>query len=253
MIRLKSQEEIEILKEGGRRLSSILWKVAEVAKPGVKTSELDDLAFSLIKKGGDKPAFLNYRPEGSRLSYPATLCVSVNEEIVHGIPGPRVLLEGDVVSLDLGLEHQGLFTDMAITIPAGKVDREKIELIKIVKEALAIGIKSIKPGGRIGDIGAAIQKYVEKNGLNVVKELAGHGVGFAPHEDPFIPNYGQAGTGEKIKPGMVLAIEPMVTTGSGRIRLERDGFTFTTKEGVLATHFEKTVAVTERGVIILTK
>lgn len=253
MIKLKSEKEIEILKEGGQRLAAILRQVAKAVKPGVRTVDLDNLAFELIKKNGDKPAFLNYRPQGSRLAYPASLCVSVNEEIVHGIPSPRVLVEGDVVGLDLGLEHKSLFTDMAITVPVGKIDKETKKLLEVTKEALAIGIKVVKIGGRIGDIGAAVQKYVEKNGLNVVRELAGHGVGFSPHEDPFIPNYGQAGTGEKIKSGMVLAIEPMVTAGSGRTRLERDGFTFSTKEHTTAAHFEQTVAVTERGVIILTK
>lgn len=252
MITLKTKEEIEILKEGGRRLANILRQVAEAAKPGIKTVELDDLALRLIREGGDEPAFLNYRPQGSRLAYPAALCVSVNEEIVHGLPSQRILTDGDVVGLDLGLKHKGLFTDMAVTVAVGKTSRKDLKLIKVARKALLVGIRAIKPNGRIGDIGAAIQKYVESEGLNVVRELAGHGVGHAAHEDPFIPNYGRAGTGEKLKPGMVLAIEPMVTTGPGKIVLEDDEFTFSTKGGEKSAHFEKTVAVTEKGSLILT-
>ena len=253
MITLKTKEEIEILKEGGRRLASILRQVAAIVKPGIKTSALDDLALSLIREGGDEAAFLNYKPQGSRLAYPAALCVSINEEIVHGIPSPRIIKEGDIVGLDLGLKHKGLFTDMALTVAVGKTSREDLKLIKVAQKALEIGIKAIKPNGRIGDISAAIQKYVESEGLNVVRELAGHGVGYAAHEDPFIPNYGRAGTGEKLKPGMVLAIEPMVTAGSGRIVLEDDEFTFSTRKGEKSAHFEKTVAVTEKNVVIITE
>jgi len=253
MITLKTKEEIEILKEGGRRLAVILRQVAELVKPGTETVILDDLALDLIRQGGDDPAFLNYRPSGSRLAYPASLCVSVNEEIVHGLPGKRVLQAGDIVGLDLGLKHKGLFTDMAVTVPVDKVGREDQKLIRVAAKALEIGIGAVKPGGRVGDISATIQRYVENEGLNVVRELAGHGVGYAAHEDPFIPNYGRPGTGEKLKPGMVLAIEPMVTAGSGKIVLEADDFTFSTKGGEKSAHFEKTVVVTGKGSLVLTK
>ncbi|MFA5737041.1 MAG: type I methionyl aminopeptidase [Candidatus Paceibacterota bacterium] len=252
MIRLKTKADIEVLKESGKRLSNILFQIAKAVKPGVKTRELDDLALSLIRKNGDKPAFLDYRSEGSPLAYPAALCVSINEEIVHGVPGERVLQAGDIVGLDLGLNHKGFFTDMAMTVPVGEISDEDKKLIKVAKQALEVGIKAAKSNGHIGDISAAIQKYVEGEDLNVVRELAGHGVGYAVHEDPFVPNYGRPHTGEKLKPGLVLAIEPMVTAGSGRIVLEEDGFTFSTRKGENSAHFEKTIAITEKGVIILT-
>lgn len=252
MIRLKTKEEIEILKAGGERLSNVLGQVAAAVRPGIKTSELDELALTLIRENGDEPSFLNYRSPGSPLAYPATLCVSVNEEIVHGVPGQRVLQAGDIVSLDLGLKHKGLFTDMAVTVPVGKVGDEEAKLIEVTARALTVGLGAAKPNKRVGDISAAIQKYVEGEGFEVVRDLAGHGLGYKPHEDPFVPNYGRPGTGEKLKPGLVLAIEPMVTTGSGQIVLEDDGFTFSTMNGQKAAHFEKTVAITEKGFIILT-
>lgn len=253
MIRLKNEKEIKILREGGRRLAFVLNEVVKSAVPGVETSFLDDLAFSLIKEMGDEPAFLNYRPTGSRLAYPTSLCVSVNKEIVHGVPKKYILKDGDVVGLDLGLKHQGLFTDMAITVGIGEISKENKKLIAVAKKSLEVGIKSAKKGKKIGDISYAIQKYVEGEGFNVVQGLAGHGVGFAVHEDPFVPNYGKAGTGDKLVPGLVLAIEPMVTTGSGQIKLEKDGFTFSTKEGLVSAHFEKTIVITEDGPKILTK
>jgi methionyl aminopeptidase len=251
-MKLKTKDEIESLREGGRRLATILEAVKAKVAPGVKTIELENLAREIIKKNGDEPAFLNYKPQGSRLAYPAALCVSVNDEIVHGLPSERVLKEGDIVGLDLGLKHQGLFTDMAVTVPVGKVSPEAQNLIATVEAALEAGIEAVKPGQRVGDISSAIEAIIKANGFKVVKELAGHGVGYKPHEDPFVPNFGKAGTGAELLPGLVIAIEPMATSGNGSIKVGADEFTFLTKDGHLATHAEKTIVVTETGVEILT-
>lgn len=253
MIKLKTEKEIEVLREGGRRLAFILEQVKAKVAPGVKTSELENLARELIKQGGDEPAFLDYRPQGSPKPYPAALCVSINDEIVHGIPSERVLKEGDIVGLDLGLKHDGLFTDMAMTVPVGKISPEAQNLIATAEQALEVGIAAAKPGGRVGDISEAIMGVIKENGFKVVKELAGHGVGYEPHEDPFIPNYGKAGTGDELLPGLVIAIEPMATPGNGSIKVGADEFTFLTRDGELAAHFEKTVAITETGVEVITK
>lgn len=253
MIKLKTKEEIAILKEGGRRLASILEAVKKKVVPGVKTSELEDLARKLINEESDGAAFLDYTPQGAPKPYPAALCVSVNEEIVHGIPKDRELKEGDVVGLDLGLIHDGLYTDMAMTVPVGKISREAEKMIKVAEDALEAGIWAAVSGKRVGDISVAIEQTIKGAGLRVVKELAGHGVGYAPHEDPFVPNYGKAGTGPELVPGLVIAIEPMVTSGSGEIEITDDGFTFVTRDGKLATHAEKTIVITETGAEIITK
>lgn len=253
MIKLKTENEIVLLREGGKRLAHILQAVKAKVAPGVTTAELDDLAVQMIKAYGDKPAFRGYRPEGSYLAYPATLCVSVNEEIVHGIPSQRVLKEGDIVGLDCGLEHEGLFTDAAISVPVGQIDPQLSKLMAVTAEALARGIKLAKPGNHLGDIGQAIGSFIEANGYGVVEELSGHGVGYRPHEEPYVPNFGQAGQGLELKPGLVIAIEPMATLGTGKIKLEKDGFTFSTKDGQSAAHFEHTIVVTANGAEILTK
>jgi methionyl aminopeptidase len=179
--------------------------------------------------------------------------VSVNEEIVHGIPSQRVLKEGDIVGLDCGLEHEGLFTDSAISVPVGKIDSKLLKLIAVTEESLARGIKEAKPGKHLGDIGQAIGSLIEANGYGVVEELSGHGVGYQPHEEPYVPNFGKAGSGLELKPGLVIAIEPMAALGSSKIKLGKDGFTFSTKDGKPAAHFEHTVVITSDGVEILTK
>ncbi len=253
MIKLKTAEEIAILKEGGRRLAFILEAVKERVAPGVKTSELEDLARKLIKEESDDAAFLDYTPQGAPKPYPAALCVSINEEVVHGIPKNKELKEGDVVGLDLGLIHDGLYTDMAITVPVGKISQEAEKMIKVAEEALEAGIWVAVPGKHVGDISNAIEQTIKGAGFKVVKELAGHGVGYAPHEDPFVPNYGKAGTGPELVPGLVIAIEPMVTSGSGEIKVADDGFTFVTRDGKLATHAEKTIVITETGAEIITE
>ncbi|MEK7477928.1 MAG: type I methionyl aminopeptidase [Patescibacteria group bacterium] len=252
MIKLKSDKELAILRAGGKRLATILQVVTERVISGITTGELDDLATELILTGGDQPAFKGYRPEGSRLAYPAALCVSVNEEIVHGIPSRRVLEEGDIVGLDLGLSHEGLFTDMAVTVPVGKISEEAEKLMTATKKSLALGIKEAKAGNHLGDIGFAIISHIKANGFQVVEELSGHGVGFLPHEDPYVMNWGIKGEGEELKPGLVIAIEPMATTGSGKIKLRDDGFTFITRDGKISAHFEHTIVITEKGSEILT-
>jgi methionyl aminopeptidase len=253
MIKLKTDKEIDILREGGKRLANILLAVKAKVAPGVTTGELDELALKMIKDYGDKPAFRGYRPDGSYLAYPASLCVSVNEEIVHGIPSNRVLKEGDVVGLDCGLEHNGLFTDAAISVSVGEVNADLKKLMAVTEEALARGIKVAKPGNHLGDIGQAIGSFIEANGYGLVEELSGHGVGYKPHEEPYVPNFGQSGRGLELKPGLVIAIEPMAAMGTGKIKLGKDGFTFSTRDGKPAAHFEHTIVITKTGAEILTK
>lgn len=255
MITLKTAEEIEILREGGRRHAAILREVAAAARPGVLASDLNSMAEKLISEGGDSAAFLNYTPAGASRPYPASLCVSVNDEIVHGIPneGEKILKEGDVVSLDLGLKHQGLVTDSAVTVPVGKIDAVAARLIEVTKRALEEGIAAIRAGGYIGDIGAAIKKIVKGTGFSLAEGLSGHGVGYSVHEDPYVPNTGVKGKGAKLSHGLVIAIEPMVCEGRGEIVLADDGFTYKTADGGRSAHFEHTVVITEEGPEILTK
>lgn len=252
MIKLKTEADIEILRAGGRRLGAILASLAKKVAPGVTTADLDDYAQELIKQGGDTAAFLNYRPHGARLAYPAALCVSINDEIVHGIPSKRVIKDGDLVSLDLGLKHQGLITDAAITVPAGEIGPEVRRLLDGTKEALAVAIKAARVGKTVGDIGAAAEAVAKRYGLGVVRDLAGHGVGYQVHEEPNVPNFGRSGDGPELRPGLVIAIEPMFTLGKEETKLQSDGFTFVTKDGSLAAHFEHTIVVTKSGPEILT-
>ena len=255
MIRLKTEEEIEILKEGGKRHAEILKVLEKLVKPGVSTLFLEEESLRLIKEGGDKPAFLGFKPRFAKRAFPASLCVSVNDEIVHGIPNenPKILKEGDIVSLDLGIIHKGLITDAAITVPVGEVDSETKKLIETTREALLSGIKSAKLGKNIGDIGFAISKVAEKTNFALAEDLAGHGVGFEVHEDPFVPNFGVKGEGEKLVSGMVLALEPMLNVGTGKIKVMGDGYTLKTRDGKKSAHFEHTIAITEKGTIILTQ
>lgn len=254
MIRIKSEKEIETLREGGHRHAEILREVAKHVVPGVSTKHLDEIAHKLILKGGDIPAFLNYTPEGISYPYPASLCVSVNDEVVHGIPNEEVVLQdGDIVSLDLGLKHEGLITDGAITVPCGKISKEAKELIKITKKALDLAIKAAKPGNTTGDIGYAVESFVKPLGYGIVRILSGHGVGYEVHEDPYVPNYGKSGTGEKLVPGMVLAIEPMVNLGTDEVCVTDDEYTYITEDGKLSAHFEHTIVITKKGAEVLTK
>jgi len=257
MIIIKTTAEIEILRECGRRLATVLYKVRDMVAPGVSTKELDEYAEKLIRDMGDLPAFLGYKPDGALVPFPATLCVSVNDEVVHGIPSPkRVLKKGDIVSLDLGIKHRGLFTDMAITVPVGTVPPSSLALMKTTEEALHAGIDAAQAGCTVGDIGYSIERFVRSRKdvkYGIVDILSGHGVGRAIHEDPYIPNFGKAGTGAKLLPGMVLALEPMLNLGTKNVTLDGDGYTFRTADGKLSAHFEHTILITANGPEILTK
>lgn len=252
MALIKSPEEIKILREGGKILSSVLKEVSKRVAPGVATLELDQLAEKLIIKKGGRPSFKDYKTADDRIPYPATLCVSINDEVVHGIPKSRSLKEGDIVSLDIGMEYKKMFTDMAVTLPVGKVSVEAQKIIDTCKESLAKGIASVKEGANIGNIGFAVQECSEKNGFGVIRNLVGHGVGHEVHEAPEIPNFGKKGVGLKLKVGMVLAIEPMITAGDWKIILDKDEWTWKTKDGSLSAHFEHTLVVTKNGAEILT-
>lgn len=246
MITIKSEEEIRIMEEGGKILANILKEVSKLVKPGITTKELDRAAEALILKYG-KPSFKGY--EG----FPACLCTSINEEIVHVIPSNRVLKEGDIVSLDSGIFYKGFHTDMAVTVPVGKISLEAQRLIRDTKKALKRGIKKIRPGNTIGDISNTIQRYIESQGFGLVRELCGHGIGKNVHEEPQIPNYGKRGTGPKLAEGMVICLEPMLTAGDWKIKKAKDGYGFQTKDGSLSAHFEHTIAVKKYGCEVLTE
>ena len=247
MVKLKTEEDIKIMKEGGEILAKILRTLAEEVKPGITTNHLEKLARELVLSYGVKSSFLGFE------NYPAVLCTSVNEEIVHGIPSDRVLVVGDVLKLDMGVCHNGFHTDSAVTVIVGDdKDLKKRELLRVTREALNIGISQAKAGNTTGDIGAAVQEFVRKNGFEVIQDLVGHGIGEELHEWPQVPNFGKRGQGDKLVPGMVIAIEPMVVTGKKRTKIGKDGFSYITADRGLAAHFEHTVAITERGPYVLT-
>mgnify|MGYP001563306346 FL=1 len=252
LVTIKKANELKIIREAGKRLGEILKILGDYVAPGISTLDLDRKAKELIEANGDAPAFLGYKASGMRKSYPATLCVSVNDEIVHGIPGDYILKDGDIVGLDLGLIREKLFVDAAITVAVGKVSSEDAKLIEDTKESLNLAIKTIRPGSTTGDIGAAIEEFVTPLGYGIVDELAGHGVGYAVHEPPFVPNLGRKGEGVKLLPGMVIAIEPMLNLGTHRIKLGSDGFTYKTRDGLKSAHFEHTVIITESGHEVVT-
>lgn len=254
MIIIKTPEEIKTLREGGKRLATILYAVGTMVKPGISTKDLDDYAFKLIKEMGDEPAFLNYKPEGADTPYPASICISVNNEVVHGIPKKeKILKEGDIISLDLGLKHKNLFTDMAITVGVGEISPASKKLLEITEKSLKVGIEAAQGGNRIGDISHAVESFVRPHKYGIVEILAGHGVGRAIHEDPYIPNFGKAHVGAKLVPGMVIAIEPMVNNGTKNVVLDKDGWTFRTADGKKSAHFEHTILITDGEPEILTK
>jgi methionyl aminopeptidase len=285
VVTIKTPQEIEIMRAGGKILAKILDEVAQAVKPGITTNELDELAQELIFANGAKPAFLGHD------GFPAALCASVNEVVVHAIPSGDKLKNGDIIGLDLGIVYPfkdcsgcfmipacnpptatqllagsnagrgncssvstipGLYTDMAITVPVGKVNKKALKIISVAQMALEIGLDEVKPGNFIGDIGFAIQKYVESEGFSVIRSLVGHGVGRQLHEPPEIPNYGKRGSGPELRPGMTLAIEPMISAGSHELVLSKDGHGYETKDKSLTAHFEHTLVVTESGYEILT-
>lgn len=246
-IELKSAKEIGLMREAGAIVAATLQVLADAAQPGVSTLELDKLAADELKKKKAKPAFLGYH------GFPGCLCVSINKEVVHGIPSAkRMLAEGDIVGLDFGCIVGGFYADAARTVAVGKIPASTQKLVEVTRESLMMGIDQIKPGNRLGDIGAAVQKHVEANGFSVVRDFVGHGIGRALHEDPPVPNFGKAGTGMRLQAGMVLAVEPMVNAGGPEVETLSDGWTAVTKDGSLSAHFEHTIAVTENGPEILT-
>jgi len=251
-ISIKTKSEIDIIREGGKILAEIRELLRREAKPGVTGDYLDELAEKEIRKAGGEPSFKNYASRKGELPFPASICFSINDEIVHGIPYGKVLKEGDIVGIDLGMKYKNLFTDSAVTAAVGKINPKLEKLLEATEKSLMAGIAQVKPGNRINDIGAAIQKYAEEKGFSVVRDLGGHGVGLAVHEDPFIPNFRQKDRGAKIMAGMVVAIEPMLNIGSHYVKLDKDGWTIKTADGKCSAHFEHTVAVTEKGYEILT-
>jgi methionyl aminopeptidase len=233
----KTKEEIEIIKESSQISSEIMKRLKAFVKPGISTKELDEIARNLILEYKAESAFLNYD------GFPAVLCTSVNEVIVHGVPSDYKLKEGDIISLDFGVKYKGYYSDMAFTLPVGKVSEKANKLIRATQKSLELAIKVAKPGNRLGDIGFAIQNFLEKEGLHPIRELCGHGIGKNLHEDPQILNFGKKGEGLEIKEGMVFCIEPMASIGDWRIKKAKDGYGWQTKDGSLSAHFEHTVAV----------
>jgi methionyl aminopeptidase len=253
MIFIKTAEEIASMRIAGKRHAEILNKVAQRVAPGISTGQLDHYAEELVRAYGDIPAFKGYTPEGADFPFPGTLCISINDEVVHGIPDDtRILEDGDIVSLDLGLQHNGVFVDGAITVPVGTISSELQQLLDDTKQALEIGIAQAKPGNTVGDIGNAIESFVAKK-YGIVQGFAGHGVGRYIHEDPHIPNYGKPGMGAVLKPGMTIAIEPMLNLGKKSVEMLDDGYTIVTRDGSPSAHFEHTILITEHGPEILTK
>ncbi len=250
----KDPKEIEILREGGKILATVLNMVASKVAPGVSAAELDALAEKEILKMGGIPSFKNYRSQPGDPAFPATLCVSVNNEVVHGIPAKeKILKQGDIVGLDLGVEYKGLFTDSAVTVPVGKVTEKYLKLIQAADECLSAALSQVKPGNFTGDIGNITEKTAKQYGFQVVRELVGHGVGKAVHEEPEVPCFGKKGTGTKIVEGMVLAIEPMVNEGGWKINFAPDNWTIITEDGGRSAHMEHTILVTSEGFEILTQ
>ncbi|MEK7658724.1 MAG: type I methionyl aminopeptidase [Patescibacteria group bacterium] len=247
MINIKSSEEIKIMREAGRILAAVLKEIEKQVKQGITTLELDRAAEALILKHEAKPGFKGYD------NFPFSLCTSVNEEIVHGLPSTRVLKEGDIISLDLGILYKGYYSDMAITVAVGKVSFEAKRLINVAKKSLRLGIKKVRPGNTTGDIGNTIQKFVEGQGFSVIRDLCGHGIGKNLHEEPKIPNFGKRKTGEKLQEGMVICIEPMVAMGDYRLEKAQDGYGYATKDKSLTAHFEHTILVTKFGSKVLTE
>jgi methionyl aminopeptidase len=245
---VKSRDEISIMRESGRILAETLQLLVDKLRPGLVEKELDEFAHKEFKKRGVTPTFLGYATP----PYPATICVSINDAIVHGIPGNREIQDGDVVSIDIGCTHKGFVADMAVSICVGNATQEAQHLVDVTKEGLWRGIGAARGGARVGDIGAAIQAYVEAEGLAVVREYVGHGVGRQMHEDPQIPNYGTPDTGTVLRPGMVIAIEPMVNIGDWRTKKDADKWTVRTLDGSLSAHFEHTLAITDGEAEVLT-
>ena len=247
MIPLKSSQDLEMLGKAGKILGEVLRRSGKLVRAGLSTGELDQLIEKMILESGALPAFKDYK------GFPASACISVNEEIVHGIPGLRIINDGDIVSLDIGVNYQGYFSDSALTVAVGKVDQETIRLIEVTQLSLNEGIKQARVGNHLTDISHTIQVFAEKEGFSVVRQFVGHGIGRALHEEPEVPNFGPAGCGPLLKHGMVLAIEPMINLGGWEAKITDNGWTVITKDGLPSAHFEHTVAITDKGPVILSK
>jgi methionyl aminopeptidase len=245
MVILKRPDEIEKMRASNRIVAEILAALQEKTKPGITTIELDRYSEEMAKKKGAKPAFKGYR------GYPFALCASVNAEVVHGMPSNRILKSGDIISLDFGVYYKGYYGDAAITVPIGDISEEAMKLLKITEQSLYDGIRQAEVGNRLGDISSVVQNRVEAAGFSVVRDFGGHGIGKRLHEEPHVPNYGIGGRGIELKSGMVLAIEPMVNTGTYKVNILDNGWTVVTEDGKLSAHFEHTVAITEQGPVIL--
>ena len=246
MINLKTAHEIDMMAKAGQLLSAVVDELKAACREGLRTSELDRLAERRIRAAGARPGFLGYH------GFPKSICVSINDEAVHGIPGRRKIEDADIVSLDLGLVLDGFWADMGCTVAVGKVSPEAKRLTRVTEECLEIAIQHAQPGGHLGDISAAVQRHAEGAGFSVIRQFVGHGIGRAMHEDPQLPNFGVPGTGPELKPGMTLAIEPMVNQGSPDVYIKPDGWTVCTTDGSLSAYFEHTVAITKSGPRILT-
>jgi methionyl aminopeptidase len=246
MITIKSPREIETMRRSGKITAAVLVELMQAARPGVTTAALDEIAERGIRSRGGVPTFKGYR------GYVASLCASVNDEVVHGIPGERVLCDGDLLSLDLGTTLEGYVSDSAVTVPVGSISKRAQRLLEVTQECLMLGIAAMQVGNHVGDIGVAVSRHAERHGYGVVRELVGHGIGREMHEDPQVPNYGKKGEGPKLRPGLVLAVEPMITEGARAVEILKDGWTVVTADGKLAAHFEHTIAVTDEGPRILT-
>jgi methionyl aminopeptidase len=252
---ITSETQRTDLLEAGQRLAHVLRALRSAVRPGITSADLEDMAAQMIREGGDEPCFLGYMPEGAARPYPAALCVSINDEIVHGIPNEEIkmLKEGDIVGLDLGLRHNGVIVDSAITVAVGQIDEASKKLMHATEEALNAGIAAARVGGRVGDISYAIQQTIEGAGFKVIKELGGHGVGEKVHEEPFIPNFGKKGEGELLEEGMVLALEPISSAGKTSVIIDADGYTYRTKDGSRSAHFEHTILIEKEGVVVVTR
>ncbi len=244
---IKSPRELEAMRQAGQVVARMIAAITRAVEPGMTTQDLNDVAVQELGKYDAKPAFLGY------MGFPATICTSVNEEIVHGIPGSRVLKEGDLVKCDVGAIVDGLHGDAAVTLPVGKVSDEALKLIEATRQSLNEAIAQVRAGARLGDIGEAVQRYAEDRGYGVVREYVGHGIGRRLHEEPQVPNYGVAGRGQMLRAGMAIAIEPMLNVGTWRTRTLEDGWTVVTADGSLSAHFEHTMAVGEDGAEVMTR
>jgi methionyl aminopeptidase len=241
MITIKSKTELQLMRDAGKLLAEVLDQLEGACRPGVTTNDIDHMADALIRKRGAVPGFLGYN------GFPKSLCISVNEEVVHGIPGARIIGDGDLVSLDCGLVYKGLWADSGRTVMVGKVSKQASKLVEVTRRALDAGIEQAQPGNRVGDISAAVQEVVEAGGFSVVRNFVGHGIGRNMHEEPQVPNFGVPGTGPLLKPGYALAIEPMVNEGTHEVEMLSDRWTIITADGKLSAYFEHTVLITDDG------